>query len=137
MNDDYSCGTTASRILFGYAGLQFPEEFKSLANPVRGTSPETLEAILRSGFGGVAWGNGWTLKDLDLHLSLDRPVICLVSTETPNDHWVVVRGISGGRVHLQDPDRGRRSLGYAKWLKSWYGPAENDAPGYALTAWLV
>lgn len=137
MSDDFSCGTTASRILFGYSGLEFPADFISLASPVWGTSPETTSAIIGSGFGGMAEGTGWTIADLEMHLSLDRPVMCLVSVTTPNDHWVVVRGVQAGRVFLQDPDRGRHSLGFKKWLKLWNGPENNPYAGFSIVGWLV
>lgn len=137
MTDDYSCGTTASRILYGYYGLEFPESFDALASPATGTSIETAVSIIASAFGGHASGYRWTIKDLEAHLALDRPIMCLVGVEEPADHFLIVRGIMGGRVYLQDPSRGRRSLGVARWLESWYGPPGNPYAGFGLVGWLT
>lgn len=58
----------------------------------------------------------------------------LVSNDLPADHWVVVRGIRGGRVYYHDT-RGRASKPAAEFVRWWEGPAENDLRNYALCGW--
>lgn len=137
MKADYDCGTTACRIVYGFYDRPFPDCYEGLSNPARGISPETVEAVIRSEFGGVCWGQGWTIYDLEFHMNQGRPVMCLISVEEAADHWVVVRGMKPGFVLYQDPARGRRTTSFAKWLKLWTGPPNNAYSRFGLVGWRV
>ena len=63
-------------------------------------APETVEAVLR-GAGFRLLGGTMTVRDLRHLCNSSRPVLCPVSLH--GGHWVVVRGVEGLRVFVQDP----------------------------------
>lgn len=135
MRADYDCGGAALACVYGYFGRTLPEEYYKLVNPARGIGPEACEAVMRAEFGGIAWGQNWTLDDLEHHLGFNRPVMCLVSVEAASDHWVVVHGSEAGYVLYQDPAYGRRRKRRKNWLRWWHGPEQNAWARFGLVAW--
>ncbi len=115
---DYDCGAAAVRAIASHYGCAARPA--GLANPVQGMAPDTLAAALRAMglrvaslqmLGGVA--------DLRHYTRLGFPVACPITSEA-GGHWVVVRGVERGRVHVQCPTRGPGSYPVAQWLAGWH-----------------
>ena len=85
-----------------------------------------LQRFLRSQSGSM------DLNDLQYHTKRGRPVICAVTEESGEGHWVVVAGVRHGRVYYQCPvdgpsketgqefemrwqDHTRRGVVYTRW----------------------
>src|SRR5262245_56799149 len=92
---DYNFGEAAFRCLLGFS--RFAMRTVRLSSPVAGVDPLAIERYL-SGLGLRTLAGSLTLADLRL-LTMDRPAICLIHQPGESEsHWVVVRGVSRGRV---------------------------------------
>lgn len=117
-NGDYDCGDAAIDAALGAIGAKRPRGTR-LANPVQGMGADTVAAILR-GCGLKVWA-GPVLTGIEGLRHLTRaglPVLCCISER--GGHWVVVRGVSRGRVYFQDPAAGPTSRPVGAWLGVWH-----------------
>jgi predicted double-glycine peptidase len=114
---DDACGTAAVEVVRRFFGLK--ARAPDLSNPVQGTAPDTVAAVLRSldlrvlagqMIGGVA--------DLQHFTKLGCPVVCPI-TARAGGHWVVVAGVARKKVYFQDPETGPGALAIADWLDGW------------------
>jgi hypothetical protein len=87
-----------------------------MSNPVQGTSPDTVEAMLRAAGLPVVSGT-MNLRDLKHFTSSARPVLCPITDE--GGHWVVVRGVERLRVYYHDPADGPLDKSSKVWLGMW------------------
>lgn len=132
--DGWSCGAIALAVMTTYHGVSFPAAYQELANPVRGLTDETAEAVVRRLFPRVALGH-WGVAELRHFTRLGRPVMVLVTNDAPADHWVVVRGVARGRVYFHCGGVGRSSKPGVDFLRWWEGPADNAFSRFALCGW--
>jgi ABC-type bacteriocin/lantibiotic exporter with double-glycine peptidase domain len=133
----HNCGAAAFHILFRY---HFPKkplpDWGELADPVRGLGPDALELFVRKEFRNISVGH-LDLKHLRF-LSTFTPVLCIVTVGPEADHWVCVRGVTGGYVHVQDPDpeHPRHRYTHAEWFRAWRDTTAGGAfQRYGLTGW--
>lgn len=113
--EDYDCGAAALDAVASYWGLRARGPAK-LANAVHGMAPDTVEAVLRA-LGLSVLSGEMTVADLR-HLTREgRPVLCPVAVR--GGHWVVVRGVERGRVHVHCPIEGPAAWRLADWEAGW------------------
>ena len=117
------CGLAALAIILGYHGTHVTlEELRRLAgSTARGSSAFFLVALARR-FGLVAKFSGEepeTLADLGFPLIVHSRFI----------HFVVVEGINGEHVWVNDPDGGPRAITKAEFDLDFTGIALSFAPG--------
>lgn len=114
---DDNCGTAAAEVVRRFYGIR--ERAADLANPIQGTAPDTLAAVLRSlGLNVLAGQMLGGVADLQHFTRLGYPVVCCVTLNGAG-HWVVVAGVARGRVHFHDPLAGPRKLPLSEWLDCW------------------
>lgn len=123
---DFDCGAACIEAVLQLGGRTPPD---SLANPVQGMAPDTLEAVLRSVGVRVISGT-MCVDDLKHFTRGGRPVIC--PTDIEGGHWVIVAGVGRGRVHYHDPDAGMQSVAESKWRSLWCGSTRF---GHAFDRW--
>lgn len=127
--EDYDCGTAAMDTVCRFYHKRERGPVK-LANQIQGMAPETVEALARSlGFHVIS--GRMLIEDLRL-LTKTRPVMCCITHDTGEGHWVVVRGVQRGRVYFQCPTLGPRSLEKVQWLKQW---TDRTVKGHAYDQW--
>ncbi len=127
---DHTCGPAALESVFRFWGKSV-RGVTGLANPVQGMSPDTVEAILRRAGFGLLSGN-LIVPDLRHFTRLGRPVLCPITTDAGEGHWVAVAGVSRGRVHYQCPTHGPASLRDTDWLPRW---ADATRFGHGFERW--
>lgn len=115
---DYDCGRAALTAVFEFWGVPFPRRHAGLTNPVQGTHPDTASAILRDAGFRVMEGSG-TVPLLAALTRQGWPVLAVMTPPGRGGHWVVVRGVSRGRVHYHCPTAGRLSLEAGAWVAGW------------------
>lgn len=115
--DDYDCGAAAVDTVLRFLGVRSCAAVLDMANPVQGTAPDTVEALLRRAGLPVLSGT-LHIEDLKHFPDHGRPVVCPVSTDD-GGHWVIVAGISRGRVHYQCPLNGKTTMKVSDWLVRW------------------
>lgn len=110
---DYDCGKAATACVLQL--LDASADLRVLGTtPTDGTDPRAIESCLRLAGCKVVSGE-MTLGDLRHFTRTGRPVIAVV-----NGHYVVVAGVSRGKVHYQDPLEGPQRCSekdFAKWWK--------------------
>jgi len=123
---DFSCGSAAvATLLSHHYGRRVTEQ-------------EVLQAMYAKGDQEKIRKEGFSLLDMKLYLEglgyaadgfqqpLDRlaearlPAIVLIN-ESNYHHFVVIKGIRGGRVLLGDPARGTRAVARDQFEKLWVG----------------
>lgn len=114
--DGYDCGPAAIDCALAFLGVRTCAHVLGLANPVHGTAPDTVEALLRRADLPVLSGE-MTLADLRHFARGGRPVLCPVALH--GGHWVVVRGVERGSVHYHCPLNGRQKMPRDEWLVHW------------------
>jgi ABC-type bacteriocin/lantibiotic exporter with double-glycine peptidase domain len=124
----WTCGRVAIEIVWDYLGLG---NRSVPSTPLDGTSPDTLESVLWQS-GVTVQSGSMDLADLQYHTRRGRPVICAVTEESGEGHWVVVAGVRHGKVYFQCPldgpckeaaqqfemrwqDHTRRGVVYTQW----------------------
>lgn len=115
---DWDCGAACVAALFRFYGLPPAAWVGKLANPIQGMSPDTAEALLRAAGLAVLSGS-MTLPDLTYLTRSGRPVMTPIQSERTG-HWVIVRGVSRGRVHFHCPTDGPRRLPALAWVDRWH-----------------
>jgi ABC-type bacteriocin/lantibiotic exporter with double-glycine peptidase domain len=126
---DHDCGAACIDAVLRFHGVAPPLNFSALANPVQGTAPDTIEAVLRAAGLPVVSGT-MDLGDLAYNVSRKRPVICPVSLH--GGHWVVVGEIGHYTIAYHDPLDGLQSMQIVQWLPQWTDFTRN---GHAFTRW--
>lgn len=96
---DYDCGRAVCECVLSFFG-SYADLRRLLTNPMDGTDPRAIEALLRQAGHRVISGE-MGLDDLRHFTTSGRPVIACV-----RDHYVTVAGIRGRHVHYQDPSAG-------------------------------
>lgn len=133
---DHDCGATAFEILFRYHYPRRPlPDWGELADPVRGLGPDAMELFVRKEFPNVCVGH-LGLKELKFFTGF-TPVLCVVTVGAGADHWVVCRGVTNHRVHVQCPSLGRLSHSHAEWLAVWKDATAGGAYSrFAVAGWV-
>lgn len=131
--DAHSCGDAAVDAALATLGVKRPRGTR-LANPVHGTAPDTVAAVLRAAGCVVLAGPmpGGT-ADLKHFAGAGCPVLCPIADH--GGHWVVVRGVSRGRVHYHCPVDGALSRPLAEWAARWFDSAAES--GHQFERWGV
>lgn len=112
---DFDCGPAAIDSVLLFLGLPRYGP-ATLANPVDGMPPATVESVLRS-VGLKVLSGQMTLADLKHITSSGRPVVCPVALHS--GHWVVVAGVERMRVYFQCPVDGPRAVPAKEWSALW------------------
>ncbi len=112
----HDCGEAAVRTLLAFEGVVARAKF---ACQIDGTDARTLEGALRQ-IGLRVTSGEMSIEDLKHFTSTQRAVICLVTFPPNASHWVVVRGVSRGRVYYHDPSYGLDVASSAEWDASWH-----------------
>jgi ABC-type bacteriocin/lantibiotic exporter with double-glycine peptidase domain len=117
------CGLAALAIILGYHGTHVTlEELRRLAgSTARGSSAFFLVALARR-FGLVAT---FSREELETLADLGFPLIA----HSRFIHFVVVEGINGEHVWINDPDGGPRTITEAEFNLDFTGIALSFAPG--------
>ena len=110
---DYDCGDAVVSALARFHGIGVSG---GISNAIQGTDPGTVEAVVRR-WGLPVVSGTLTLADLAHFTKTGRPVLCPVAAF--GGHWVIVRGIDRGRVHVHCPFSGPTSTPSAKWVAEW------------------
>lgn len=114
----YDCGAACAKSVLGYWECRYPRlSAAGWPNQIDGTDPRVLEALFRkTGLGVVA---GEMTVSVVRHLTgLGWPVVALVR-QNGVGHYVVVRGVSRGKVFLMDPDGGEQTERVAAFVERW------------------
>lgn len=131
--DGHECGWVAVRVAAAVLGVRTRSSSKlaKLANPVQGTGPETVAAMLHA-LGLRVLSGPMTRADLRHFTLTGRPVIC--PTSLHGGHYVVVRDVCGtfGTVSFHCPIDGRRSTTREEWDKVW---DDESANGVSYPRW--
>lgn len=116
----YDCGDAAMQTVLQYHKIVAPSR---LASPIEGLDPVSLERHLRHKLGLLVSAGSMTVVDLKHYCDVNRPPIALVTWPEDDDesHWVVVRGVSRGRVYIQDPADGPQNVRIDAWEAMWHG----------------
>lgn len=93
---DWDCGKAVVQCVLGFFETQADTRLL-LTNPMDGTDPRAIEALLRK-IGRHVVSGEMTIEDLRYFTKSGRPVIAVV-----NGHYVVVAGLTRARVCYQDP----------------------------------
>lgn len=114
----HDCAVAAYRTVVGYF-TGTPAAPADWGTEWAGGHPAYLLPQLR--LAGLRCQDGeMDLADLAYHTGRNRPVIVLVRLDGVG-HYAVVRGVDArGRVHLQDPERGRVTLGKRAFGAAWH-----------------
>ncbi len=123
---DYSCGAAALATILDYAYGQHQTERQVILGMLRVSNP------------GVVRERGFSMLDMARYLSheglhgagyrvpmqrltaLRIPAIALLDIHG-YQHFVVLKGVVGGRAYLADPALGNRSVSLARFKKDWDG----------------
>lgn len=141
---DYSCGAASLAILLQhYFGESYSEE-ELLTDITLRLSPEELKERVTQGFSMLdlkraAARLGFSAEGVMLPSeavsALKGPVIILLRREGLN-HFVVLKGESGGRAFLVDPARGHLRMPLYAFFEQWRGEALIvGRDGFGLPIW--
>lgn len=126
----YDCGRTACLIVLGFHGITGADANRAIATlpvcPVDGTDPAQMETWFRSLDGWGCSGGSIGVSTIKHHCDEGRPVILLMQTEH-GGHWVVSRGVSQGRIHLQCPNKGRFPMAVKAFEAAWWDNGRHGA----------
>lgn len=109
---DWDCGRAAVQCVLEYFGSH-ADTRRLLTNPIDGTDPRAIEALLRQAGHCVVAGE-MTLEDLRHFTRSRRPVIAVV-----NGHYVVVAGVERLKVGYHDPLSGFMRCKMGDFLGWW------------------
>lgn len=114
---DYSCGAASlATILNEYYGLSVTEEdILKIMNKedMRASFDDMANALTKLGFRGVGYA-----ASIDQLTRLKIPVV-VYTKHRKDDHFSVLRGISGNTVWLADPSLGNRTYSKYQFLEMW------------------
>lgn len=116
----HDCGPAVARSILGHFGKPLVRVDATLrACPKDGTPPGRLAALFVGAGLGVVMRSGMTAGHLADLTTLGVPVLCPVQSGGEG-HWVAVRGVSDGIVHLMDPAGGPESVPVAEFESRWH-----------------
>ncbi|BCR05075.1 hypothetical protein DESUT3_21440 [Desulfuromonas versatilis] len=126
---DFSCGAASlATILTFYFDRETSEE-DILQAVLTHQDPQVVERVKKSGLSLLDLknyaeslgfgGKGYQLEVTQLR-ELDRPAIVLINHQNYN-HFVVVKGISGDKVHIADPAKGNMVKSLKEFQEMWNG----------------
>ncbi len=141
---DFSCGSAAVATLLSFHYNQPTPERVAFAQMWKAGDQEAIRKVgfsmldMKAFLGGVGLkADGYRLGKEGL-LRLNRPAIVLLNLKGYK-HFVVVKGVKGGRVLVGDPMLGLNQYAVADFMKVWNGialvvaPKGSEAPpGYNL-----
>jgi len=116
--DRWDGGYAAVTSVLQYFGRPDPDS-RCSAFAENDAEPEDVALVIRQHDLNVVYGT-MDLLDLKHHCSRGRPTICFVQLND-DSHYIVCRGISRGKVHVQCPQRGRLSIADGEFLRQWWG----------------
>lgn len=112
---EHDCGSAVFRCITAYWE---GKGRRHKADALYGTHPDSLEPEFRRAGYRVLSGE-MDLTALKHLTAMGWPVACLVKADGEG-HWVVVRGVVRGRVHLMDPIDGLVSVRATDWERDWH-----------------
>jgi ABC-type bacteriocin/lantibiotic exporter with double-glycine peptidase domain len=113
--DEHSCGAAVFACVTGY----WEGRGRRLrSHPIHGTPVDQLEPAFRSAGYSVLSGE-LDVGALRVLTALGWPVCCLIQSDGCG-HWVAVRGVQRGRVHLMDPAEGVKVMPLPEWEACWH-----------------
>ena len=127
--EDFSCGAAALATLMSHYFGQETSEYEVLNAVFVNSDEETKSRIQQKGISlldlknyaetkGLV-GTGYRMKPEDLK-TLDRPAIVMIKYRDYS-HFVVIKGVSKGKVYLADPARGIWLCDLDDFGKMWSG----------------
>lgn len=127
--EDFSCGAAALATLMSHYFGQETSEYEVLNAVFVNSDEETKSRIQQKGISlldlknyaetkGLV-GTGYRMKPEDLK-TLDRPAIVMIKYRDYS-HFVVIKGVSKGKVYLADPARGIWFCDLDDFGKMWSG----------------
>lgn len=121
---DYSCGAASLATLLNYFYGQDLTEEALLKAMDKGDGRASFEDMARAlpQFGFRAQGFAASWEQL---ARLKMPVVVYVK-HRKNDHFTVLRGISGDTAWLADPSLGNRTYSKAQFLEMWQTRGDKD-----------
>ena len=117
----HDCGAAVCACVLAHFGVSKPLSYfvgKLHTNAIDGTDPRVIESFLRAEGLRVLSGE-MEPDDLQWHTKQGRPVIALV-TFSQVGHYVVVAGVSRGKVYYQCPIDGPGSAKVAHFSFHWH-----------------
>lgn len=130
---EWGCGETAARCVLAYHRIVTP--YPRVSSPVDGIDPVALERVFRKLHLRVSAGN-YRVDDLQEFCNSRRPPIALVRWPGSSDsHWIVVRGVSRGRVWFHDVESGPGKCRLQEWQSAW--SADDGRLPFVYRAWAV
>lgn len=124
---DYSCGSASLATLLTY-GLNDPvEEEALLRTMLEALSADEIAALQKKGLSlrdlqQLAQGRGHKAQGFRIHADqlarLSRPVIVFIRPGG-YEHFAVLKGVRGDRVHLADPSLGNLRLPLYRFIEMW------------------
>ena len=132
----HDCGITAWRCVFRYHYARNAKVI-DLSNPIQGTDPSTLEALIRRDANWCVNSGETFISDLEHFAATLRPSICLMTFDNDTDsHYVVCGGVWRGKVYFHDPAEGWRTLPVKEFERMWHGVGKYaHFARWSLTAW--
>ena len=123
---DYSCGAASlATLLNSFYGQNLSEAVLLKAmdkGDGRASFDDMARAALKFGFRAQGFAASW-----EQLTRLKMPVIVYV-THRKNDHFSVLRGISGDTVWLADPSQGNRTYSREQFLAMWQTRTDGQDP---------
>lgn len=128
-DQDFSCGAASlATLLNGFYGQNLTEEelLKAMdKGDAQASFDDMARALPRFGFRAQGFAASW-----DQLTRLKMPVVVYVKYRK-DDHFSVLRGISGNTVWLADPSLGNRTFSRQQFLEMWQTRQDKDAPALA------
>lgn len=116
-DQDYSCGAASlATLLNGFYGQKLTEEqlLKAMdKGDARASFDDMARALPKFGFRAQGFAASW-----EQLARLKMPVVVYIKVRK-DDHFSVLRGISGNTVWLADPSLGNRTYSRAQFLDMW------------------
>jgi len=134
----HDCATAAWRCVYQFHHGR-NARIQDLSNPVAGTDPSTLEAVIRHDASWCVHSGESMLVDLQHYAATWRPAICLMTFPGELDsHYVTVGGVWRGRVYFQDPNSGWSIMKVEEFEACWRGLGRYaEYERWSLIAWPV
>ena len=116
----HDCGPSAWRTVYRYHHGR-NSRIVDLSNPVNGTDPATLEAIIRRDANWHVVSGSAFIDDLRHYCESWRPPICLMTFPGDEDsHYVCVGGVWRNRVYYQCSTEGWCAMPVGEFEAAWH-----------------
>ncbi|HEX41099.1 MAG TPA: hypothetical protein ENN81_03470 [Phycisphaerales bacterium] len=119
---DYTCGPAAAVTALARLGISADEgqlAIHARANPVTGTLPAHLSAVLQRLYGDRGLRCRYQRFDSVAQLAQAGPTLAVLRDGRLRDHCVAILAVSDETVTLADPALGRISLGRQQFAAQW------------------